>query len=180
MVFEKLCSKCGLVKPVDCFYKNKRSKDGYQFWCRVCWKKDTEKRIRLNPERRKEITKESRHKCWFKYAENNRAKSRKYRRDGKRLEIEKRANNKRKIRYLKVKQDAVNYLGGKCKMCGYNKCLGSLEFHHREPNIKEYSIGNKLASMCSNSKTTYMDVIEELDKCDLLCSNCHNELHSYN
>lgn len=69
------------------------------------------------------------------------------------------------------KERAVNYLGGKCIKCGYNKYIGSLAFHHRNPNEKEYEIANNL-----NRKWT--ELVKELNKCDLLCINCHYDLHT--
>jgi transposase len=70
----------------------------------------------------------------------------------------------------KMKEKAVEYLGGKCIVCGYNKCVWALEFHHRDPNEKDFGI--------SQYDSLNWDVIRiELDKCDLLCSNCHKEHH---
>ena len=40
------------------------------------------------------------------------------------------------------KQRLVNALGGKCCICGYDKCLSALEFHHTDPNEKDFTIGN--------------------------------------
>ena len=68
--------------------------------------------------------------------------------------------------YLKVK--AVEYKGGKCQLCGYSKCIAALEFHHRDPNQKEFSLSKVIRSFEKMKK--------ELDKCDLLCSNCHREV----
>lgn len=70
----------------------------------------------------------------------------------------------------KVKQMAVDYLGGKCKKCGYNKCIAALEFHHKDPSKKEFGISAK--GHCRSWKR----VKKELDKCDLLCANCHREV----
>jgi len=53
-------------------------------------------------------------------------------------------------------------------MCGYCKCIGALEFHHTEG--KNFDIG-------SNTKLSYDRLIKEVDKCTLLCSNCHKEIH---
>jgi len=69
-----------------------------------------------------------------------------------------------------VKEKAVEYLGGSCKICGYNKCIGSLDFHHNNPKEKE--INYSLFKTIFNKRLT-----DELDKCSLLCSNCHRELH---
>jgi hypothetical protein len=69
----------------------------------------------------------------------------------------------------KNKIKAVEYKGGKCEICGYNKCIAALSFHHRNPNEKDFQI----------SKTTksWIKIKDEIDKCMLLCSNCHSELH---
>jgi hypothetical protein len=69
-----------------------------------------------------------------------------------------------------VKEKAVEYLGGACKICGYNKCIGSLDFHHINPKEKE--INYSLFKTIFNKR-----LIDELDKCILLCANCHRELH---
>ena len=63
------------------------------------------------------------------------------------------------------------HIGGKCSICGYNKYYGALEFHHLDPNIKE---NGKQA--ITNIKKEFL--YEELDKCVLLCSNCHREVHA--
>ena len=70
---------------------------------------------------------------------------------------------------LKIK--AVNYLGGKCASCGYNKCVEALDFHHLDPNKKEFSISQAKSHSFSKVKP-------ELDKCVLLCANCHREEHA--
>lgn len=69
----------------------------------------------------------------------------------------------------------VNQLGGKCKMCGYNKNYSALAFHHRNPSEKEFNIDIRKFSNLSIEKLQI-----EIDKCDLLCHNCHNELHHPN
>ena len=65
---------------------------------------------------------------------------------------------------------AVEYKGGKCVRCGYNKCVGALDFHHEDPATKEYALG-------SGRKRNFESMKSELDKCVLLCSNCHREEH---
>jgi hypothetical protein len=71
----------------------------------------------------------------------------------------------------KVKQLAVNYLGGSCSVCGYNKCLAALEFHHVDSTTKDKNYSNYKNAFTDKFKT-------ELDKCVLLCANCHREHHS--
>lgn len=70
------------------------------------------------------------------------------------------------------KRWAVEYKGGKCGTCGYNKCLAALEFHHLDPTKKDF----QPAKLFSQNKA--LSVIQkELDKCVLLCANCHREVH---
>lgn len=45
---------------------------------------------------------------------------------------------KRKIIAAEKKQKYVAYMGGKCKLCGYNKCMASLDFHHIDPKQKDF------------------------------------------
>ena len=71
-----------------------------------------------------------------------------------------------------VKQQAIDYLGGKCSNCGYNKCNSALEFHHIDSTQKDKDY--------SNYKTSFDKLKSELDKCILLCSNCHREHHENN
>ena len=68
-----------------------------------------------------------------------------------------------------LKEMAVAYKGGKCVKCGYNKCLRALEFHHTDKN-KEFGIGAK------GYTRSWVKVKDELDKCILVCSNCHKEI----
>jgi len=67
---------------------------------------------------------------------------------------------------------SVEYLGGKCQVCGYNRCLGSLVFHHIDSSTKEFGISSK------GHSRSWERVKEELDKCVLVCSNCHGEIHA--
>jgi predicted HNH restriction endonuclease len=71
----------------------------------------------------------------------------------------------------KFKIKCVAYKGGECEKCGYNKYIGALEFHHLDPNKKDFEISNvKKRSFNDNIKS-------ELDKCIIVCSNCHREIH---
>ena len=68
------------------------------------------------------------------------------------------------------KKDAVDYLGGKCWVCGYSKSMRALVFHHKDPNEKKFSIGG-------SQEIRWEKLVKELDKCVLLCANCHAEAH---
>lgn len=69
----------------------------------------------------------------------------------------------------RTKIKLVEYKGGKCERCGYNKCLGALDFHHLDPNEKDFGIGGVTKSFDKMKK--------EVDKCILVCANCHREIH---
>ena len=79
----------------------------------------------------------------------------------------KRTATKQKDKIMSLKQR----YGGKCIKCGYDKCLEALVFHHRNPSEKEFNLGDKRGY-------NEQRLMEELNKCDLLCSNCHIEIHS--
>jgi hypothetical protein len=70
----------------------------------------------------------------------------------------------------RLKERALYVMGEKCQVCGYDKCITALEFHHINPEEKEMSFNGK--DNCSWDKTR-----EELKKCILLCANCHREAH---
>lgn len=57
-----------------------------------------------------------------------------------------------------------------CKLCGYDKCKKALEFHHLDASKKEYRIANL---------NTYKEdtIIKEINKCIIVCANCHREIH---
>lgn len=69
------------------------------------------------------------------------------------------------------KQKCVEYKGGKCEICGYDKYNGALDFHHIEPDKKDFGIGNRKSYGFDDK------VKKELDKCILICANCHREIH---
>lgn len=69
-----------------------------------------------------------------------------------------------------MKKWAIEYLGGKCSKCGYNKCQGALVFHHVSGD-KEFTISN------SGITRSQERMKAELAKCVLLCANCHAEEH---
>lgn len=72
---------------------------------------------------------------------------------------------------MKNKVRAINYLGGKCSVCGFDH-PSALQFHHRDPTMKAFSITSKELSTPKKRPWDTV-IIPELDKCDLLCSNCH-------
>lgn len=76
-----------------------------------------------------------------------------------------------KKRRKQLKIMAVEYLGGKCMRCGYDKFPQVLEFHHRNPAQKEFGLGMR------GLTRSWEKIKQEIIKCDLLCANCHREIH---
>lgn len=70
----------------------------------------------------------------------------------------------------KRKNQMLYVMGEKCCLCGYNKCVAALEFHHIDPKQKDLSF-NKAKNM------SWDKIEQELKKCVLLCANCHREVH---
>jgi len=68
------------------------------------------------------------------------------------------------------KSRLVEHFGGKCELCGYDRCQEALEFHHIDPNEKEFAIAAK--GLCRSWKKALI----EANKCILVCSNCHVEV----
>jgi len=95
-----------------------------------------------------------------------------FREGGSRVRCKKCAVESVQKRRLKVKKMAVDYKGGNCQKCGYDKCIDALEFHHLDPSQKEFSPSTK--GHCKS----WDSIKKELDKCLLVCSNCHREIHS--
>lgn len=77
-----------------------------------------------------------------------------------------RAAQTRRTNKLKL----VELFGGQCTVCGYNRCIAALEFHHLEPEHKDFGLGRSGASLPK--------LIKEAQKCILVCCRCHREIHS--
>lgn len=80
----------------------------------------------------------------------------------------------RQTRYHNIRKETIiDIMGGSCKLCGYNKCSAALELHHIDPSQKDFTF--------SKSKNISWEKIDsELQKCILLCANCHREIHYNN
>ena len=74
-------------------------------------------------------------------------------------------------RRRKLKEMAIEYKGGCCQECGYDKAKTALEFHHLDPNKKDFGIAAK------GHTRSWEKIKIELDKCIMVCSNCHREIH---
>lgn len=71
-----------------------------------------------------------------------------------------------------MKKQAVKMRGGKCERCGYDKCIGALQFHHRNPEEKKFGLS------MNGITHSWNEYLLEVEKCVLLCANCHAEEHS--
>ena len=93
----------------------------------------------------------------------------------KRLEIhaEKRNNSEAVAKRRKnMKMKAIEYKGGKCCICGYDGYSGALEFHHINSDDKEFGISERGWTI------SWERIRREVDKCILVCSNCHKEIEA--
>jgi hypothetical protein len=77
------------------------------------------------------------------------------------------------MRALKRKYFLISLRGGKCSKCGYNKNLSAFDFHHIDPNTKKMKLDQR-----SLSNSSMKLIMEEFEKCEVLCANCHREHHS--
>jgi len=67
---------------------------------------------------------------------------------------------------------AIEHLGGKCIFCAYDRCSAALDFHHKDESTKEFGLSQDgLTRSWERTK-------KELDKCVLVCANCHREIHA--
>ena len=71
-----------------------------------------------------------------------------------------------------LRQKALAYKGDRCELCGYDKCPEALEFHHPDDSEKEFGVSSR------GYTRSWEKVREEIDKCILLCANCHREIHA--
>lgn len=76
-------------------------------------------------------------------------------------------------RALERKAELVSKKGGRCEICGYSRNIAALEFHHRVPSEKTMSLDSRSLSNSSMER-----ILKEVDKCQLLCANCHREVHN--
>lgn len=81
--------------------------------------------------------------------------------------LAKATNNRRR----KLKKLMIDTKGGKCQFCGYSKYIGALDFHHIDPAKKSFKLSME------ELYRSWDLITKELDKCFLVCANCHRELH---
>ena len=146
---EKKCNTCGAIKPVSEYYPYK---GGIRGSCKTCMNEKSRDYM-------KTVSKETRSEWWQRSWDRPEYRQHKYKSAKKRI-----AN---------IKQQCVDYLGGKCSVCGYDKCIEALEFHHIDPSTKKTNNGGRGI----DRRISFESQKPELDKCVLLCANCHREAH---
>jgi hypothetical protein len=77
------------------------------------------------------------------------------------------------IRAISRKLELIDRLGGKCNSCGYSKNIAALQFHHLDPEVKSFKLGHRMLS-----NRSWEAILKEVEKCILLCANCHAEEHN--
>jgi len=80
-------------------------------------------------------------------------------------------NKKTLIRQRKLKEEAVSYKGGVCTSCGGSFHPAIFDFHHTNPEEKDFSFAQQKCTKMNEK------LKKELDKCVLLCANCHRLAH---
>jgi hypothetical protein len=129
----KICSRCNIEKPIDCFAWKNKALNKKSAECKECHR----------------IIRKS---YYFR---------------NKRKEINRILTRKKEIKqwYNDFKKTLV------CNRCPENH-PATLQFHHKDPTTK---LGN--LSELSSSGWSIKKIMEEMDKCEILCSNCHFKLH---
>jgi len=74
-------------------------------------------------------------------------------------------------RRKRLKEMAVELKGGECQICGYQKFMGALDFHHIDGNIKSFNLSTR------GLTRSWERIKDEIAKCTLVCANCHREIH---
>lgn len=72
------------------------------------------------------------------------------------------------------KRELVAYKGGRCERCDEEYHPNVFDFHHHDQLVKKFNVSQ------SNMQTSWANLITEVDKCHLLCANCHREVHTFN
>ena len=152
----KTCAKCHTTKPISEFHKDKRLKSGTAARCKSC-----------TCEYKREYYASSKGNAKIKaYIERNKEKRSTYNKHYSQKYRDAQFKNQKKLEFCL-------YKGGHCSECGLavtEDTIAAFDFHHIEPSEKEYTPSDML--MLKKEK-----VFKELDKCILLCSNCHRILH---
>jgi len=153
------CSKCQRYLPVENFGKWSKGRFGLKTHCFDCRKRYSADNA--------ETIKAAKHEQYLRTKDRDAEQRKAYRvaNAGKMSEYMKR-------RLEELRLPLVEMAGGACQRCGYSEFTSGLAFHHVDPRLKDTAPTK--AIMSGNAQRTYA----ELDKCVLLCMNCHQSFHS--
>jgi hypothetical protein len=84
------------------------------------------------------------------------------------------ARHYRRARWQIRKRELVELCGNSCQDCGQSYPLEVYDFHHRNPSKKELKVGHEMVNV------SLAALKAEVEKCDLLCANCHRMRHGKN
>ena len=77
-----------------------------------------------------------------------------------------------KRRRKQLREKAIAHKGGRCVVCGYNRCMECLDFHHIDPQKKDFGLSSR------GITRSWEKIKKEINKCILICSRCHGEIHA--
>lgn len=174
---KKICSKCKINKDLEDFYKHIKYKDGKRSECKSCFNAENKKyRTKYKQEYleygKKYYAEHKQQKLKYqkKYSVEHKQQisehGKKYRKTNKYKSL----IAKRKKAWIPILEKIYGTIA--CSKCGYAKCFAALDFHHRQDEVKKFSIATILKCKVMPER------IKEIKKCDLLCANCHRELHN--
>jgi hypothetical protein len=146
----KKCNLCGKIKSLSYFYK--RPNGRVKGHCKDCNYEMVKKNRKENPQKHRDYYK--------KYWKDPKNKEKKY--------------LSAKNRQIRIKLKCVEYMGGGCSVCGYDKCIEALEFHHLDPKTKDKDLSHGRGV---DTRISFDNLKRELNKCILVCANCHREKH---
>lgn len=172
----KWCTRCKEWHPRETFRRDSSRFDGLAANCSKSARASYEENRETILEQRREYYKANRDEIltarheWYLDEDNKETvrqrNSERYQRDMEKMKTRAAARS----RDMKIK--LVLLKGGSCVRpgCGYNEHPAALQFHHRDPTTKLFSM---FRAVRNPSKYSWDDILSELDKCDLLCANCH-------
>lgn len=152
------CKKCGLEKPAQQFCKNWNMESGCISTCLVC------ERAQKKASRDKWRSLGLCTACGGARVDQTKAQCERCR---------DRVNATKAYTARINKKKAIDYKRGRCQRCGYTSdFLSVFDFHHSDPSVKEVGIG-----VLVQRHRRFETLKPELDKCELVCANCHRIIH---
>lgn len=164
---KKECGKCEKILDISEFDK---ARNHYTSKCKSC-RKEYSIEYRQRPEVKAKT--KAYHRAYMAITKNRKRAYKNQRKHLQKPSAKEKRNVARRIWVAKEKQKCVDYKGGGCSVCGYNKCLAALDFHHINPKEKNGYGTGALKAHWTFEKNKF-----EIDKCILVCVRCHREIHA--